>query len=52
MTKGLEETKIAEHIALNRLGNPEDIAKTVKFLAEDGTYITGQVIGVDGGLSI
>ena len=29
MTKGLEETKIAEHIALNRLGNPEDIAKTV-----------------------
>ena len=52
MKKGLEETKIAEHIALNRLGNPEDIAKTVKFLAEDGTYITGQVIGVDGGLSI
>lgn len=52
MTKGLEETKIAEHIALNRLGNPEDIAKTVKFLAEEGTYITGQVIGVDGGLSI
>lgn len=52
MTKGLEETKIAEHIALNRLGTPEDIAKTVKFLAEEGTYITGQVIGVDGGLSI
>ena len=52
MTKGLEETKIAEHIALNRLGNPEDIAKTVRFLAEDGTYITGQVSGVDGGLSI
>ena len=52
MTKGLEETKIAQHIALNRLGNPEDIAKTVRFLAEDGTYITGQVIGVDGGLSI
>lgn len=52
MTKGLEETKIAQHIALNRLGNPEDIAKTVKFLAEEGTYITGQVIGVDGGLSI
>lgn len=52
MTKGLEESKIAQHIALNRLGNPEDIAKTVKFLAEDGTYITGQVIGVDGGLSI
>ncbi|MBQ9244956.1 3-oxoacyl-[bacterium] len=52
MTKGLDAEKIIEHIPLKRLGLPEDIAKTVKFLAEDGTYITGQVIGVDGGLVI
>ena len=52
MTKDLETEKIAEHIPLKRLGTPEDIAKTVKFLAEDGTYITGQVIGVDGGLVV
>lgn len=52
MTKGLETEKIAEHIPLKRLGTPEDIAKTVKFLAEDGTYITGQIIGVDGGLVV
>ena len=52
MTKNLETDKIAEHIPLKRLGLPEDIAKTVKFLAEDGTYITGQVIGVDGGLVV
>lgn len=52
MTKNLETEKIAEHIPLKRLGMPEDIAKTVKFLAEDGTYITGQVIGVDGGLVV
>ena len=52
MTKGLEEGKIVEHIPLKRLGQAEDIAKLVKFLAVDGTYITGQVIGVDGGLSI
>ncbi len=52
MTKGLETEKIAEHIPLKRLGTPEDIAKTVKFLAEEGTYITGQVIGVDGGLVV
>lgn len=52
MTKDLETEKIAEHIPLKRLGTPEDIAKTVKFLAEEGTYITGQVIGVDGGLVV
>ena len=52
MTKNLETEKIAEHIPLKRLGNPEDIAKTVRFLAEEGTYITGQVIGVDGGLVV
>lgn len=52
MTKDLDTEKITEHIPLKRLGLPEDIAKTVKFLAEDATYITGQVIGVDGGLVI
>ena len=52
MTKGLDTEKITELIPLKRLGLPEDIAKTVKFLADDGLYITGQVIGVDGGLII
>ena len=52
MTKGLDEEKITSIIPLRRLGEPEDIAKTVKFLACDATYITGQVIGVDGGMSI
>ncbi len=52
MTKDLDTEKMVEHIPLKRLGLPEDIAKTVKFLAEDATYITGQVIGVDGGLVI
>ena len=51
MTKGLDTEKVTEIIPLKRLGEPEDIAKTVKFLACDTTYITGQVIGVDGGLS-
>ena len=52
MTKNLDGEKIAEAIPLKRLGTVEDIAVTVKFLAEDATYITGQVIGVDGGLTI
>ena len=52
MTKGLDSEAISEHIPLKRLGQPEDIAKTVKFLCEEGTYITGQVIQVDGGLTV
>ncbi len=52
MTKNLDGEKIVEHIPLKRLGEPEDIAKAVKFLAVDTDYITGQVLGVDGGLVI
>jgi 3-oxoacyl-[acyl-carrier protein] reductase len=38
-------------IPLGRLGKPEDVARTVRFLCSpDGDYITGQVIHVDGGM--
>ena len=52
MTKDLDTSKFTDFIPLKRLGEPEDIAKTVKFLAVDADYITGQVIEVDGGLII
>ncbi|MDR1326998.1 MAG: 3-oxoacyl-[acyl-carrier-protein] reductase [Heliobacteriaceae bacterium] len=52
MTKDLDTSKFTDYIPLKRMGEVEDIAKTVRFLAEDGTYITGQIIGVDGGLVI
>lgn len=52
MTKELNLDGIVDHIPLKRLGEVQDIAKTVKFLAEDATYITGQVLQVDGGLVI
>lgn len=52
MTKDLKLDGVEDHIPLRRLGQPEDIAKTVKFLIEDAQYITGQVIQVDGGLVV
>ncbi|MSS72124.1 MAG: 3-oxoacyl-[acyl-carrier-protein] reductase [Candidatus Latescibacteria bacterium] len=43
-------TKILEQIPLNAWGEPEDVAHAVAFLAsEESRYITGQVIGVNGG---
>jgi 3-oxoacyl-[acyl-carrier protein] reductase len=50
MTENVPKDKLLEHIPLGRLGEPEDIAKTVLFLVTSGGYITGQVIHVDGGL--
>ncbi|WP_373839085.1 SDR family oxidoreductase, partial [Methanospirillum sp.] len=40
-----------ENTALKRLGTPEDIGHTALFLASDmSSYLTGQVIRVDGGM--
>ena len=52
MTKDLDTSKFTDFIPLKRLGEPEDIAKVVKFLAVDADYVTGQVLEVDGGLII
>ena len=46
------KTQIIEKTALGRMGAPEDIAKMVVHLANDADYITGQIIAVDGGLSL
>lgn len=52
MTHELDTSKIVERIPMGKLGQPEDVAKAVVFLATSASYITGQVIGVDGGLVI
>ena len=42
-----------KNVPLNRPGRPEDIADAVAFLASDqAAYITGQVLAVDGGMSM
>jgi pteridine reductase len=43
---------IIQDTLLKRMGEPEDIARTVQFLIHDALYITGQIIAVDGGRSI
>jgi 3-oxoacyl-[acyl-carrier protein] reductase len=54
MTKALPEEQreaLAKQIPLQCLGQPEDIAKSVTFLAgEGGAYITGQTLNVNGGM--
>lgn len=45
--------QVSDRIAMKRLGEVTDVAETVAFLASDkAAYITGQVICVDGGMSI
>jgi 3-oxoacyl-[acyl-carrier protein] reductase len=53
MTEELQQEvkdKIITNIALGRIGKPEEIAEVVAFLAKKGSYITGSVIHVNGGL--
>ena len=54
MTRKLPEAAVEEYkknIPLGRLGQPEDVARAVEFLASKAAgYLTGQVIRVDGGM--
>ena len=56
MNKALdEETRAAlcEETPLYRIGEPQEVAKAVRFLSsKDASFITGQILGVDGGFAI
>ena len=56
MNKGYSQDELNEIInktPLGRIGTPEDVAKGVFFLAsQDASFITGQVLGIDGGLTL
>ncbi|MGX4586590.1 3-oxoacyl-[acyl-carrier-protein] reductase [Paenibacillus chitinolyticus] len=46
-----QKASLLQQIPLGKLGKPEDIAKIVRFLASDeGSYMTGQTLHVDGGM--
>ncbi len=52
---GMEDAaqqSILQQIPLQRAGSPDDIAGGVLFLVRDATYVTGQIIAMDGVRSI
>lgn len=47
-----EKQSILSRVALERLGDPTDIASAAAYLALDAPYVTGQILAVDGGRSL
>jgi 3-oxoacyl-[acyl-carrier protein] reductase len=53
VVRGIAGDQIKNVIPLKRIGKPEEVAQVVTFLAsDDAAYVTGQVVRVDGGLSL
>ena len=53
VVRGIAGDQIKKMIPLKRIGQPEEVAATAIFLAsDDAAYVTGQVLRVDGGLSL
>jgi pteridine reductase len=47
-----EQEKYLKRVPLGRAGTPQDVAELVLFLATAGSYITGQIVRLDGGRSL
>lgn len=56
MTTQIPNNKFEERLAsikMGRIGQPEEVANVILFLASDlSSYVTGQCIGVDGGMIV
>ena len=51
MTRELHDSPLAASIPLGRMGTPEDVAEAVAYLAT-ASYVTGEVLRVDGGIAM
>jgi pteridine reductase len=51
LKEGMDAGRLANRIPLGRIGTPEDVARTVLFLAKE-PFITGEIVTVDGGRSL
>ena len=50
---GEKRKSLESNIPMGRVGASQDVANTILFLASDlSSYVTGQIIGVDGGLIV
>ena len=51
MTRDLPKDELEQMVPMRRFGKPEEVAALVAFLAsDDASYITGEVININGGL--
>jgi 3-oxoacyl-[acyl-carrier protein] reductase len=51
MTTGSPILEMQKMIPMERLGKPEEVARVIRFLcSEDASYMTGQVVGINGGI--
>lgn len=51
-TDSARQAEILSRVALGRMGDPDDIARAVLYLAREAGYVTGQVLTVDGGRTL
>ncbi len=51
LADSIEGERLAKRVPLGRIGTPEDVARAVRFLAQE-PFITGQILTVDGGRSV
>jgi pteridine reductase len=47
-----ERERVVGLTLVGRIGTPEDIARTIRFLIAEAPYVTGQILAVDGGRSV